>query len=158
MLLVHVVRSCCLIILSWFRCHQKVIYICNLNENKMPNPDRSLGMTIYWYLGALFWIIILNFSTTWISWLQSPSEVILELKKIKSVTVSIVSPSICMKWWDCMPWSSFFRCWVLSQLFHSPLSLSSRGFSVPLHFLPHTCNFTDSFSCWFYHPNRDKIL
>ena len=27
------------------------------------------------------------------SWLQSPSAVILELKKIKSVTVSIVSPS-----------------------------------------------------------------
>ena len=31
----------------------------------------------------------------WISWLQSPSAVILEPKKIKSVTVSIVSPSIC---------------------------------------------------------------
>ena len=30
-----------------------------------------------------------------ISWLQSPSAVILEPKKIKYVTVSIVSPSIC---------------------------------------------------------------
>ena len=30
-----------------------------------------------------------------ISWLQSLSTVILEPKKIKSVTVSIVSPSIC---------------------------------------------------------------
>ena len=30
-----------------------------------------------------------------ISWLQSQSAVILELKKIKPVTVSIVSPSIC---------------------------------------------------------------
>ena len=30
-----------------------------------------------------------------ISWLQSPSVVIFEPKKIKSVTVSIVSPSIC---------------------------------------------------------------
>ena len=30
-----------------------------------------------------------------ILWLQSPSAVILELKKIKSVTVSTVSPSIC---------------------------------------------------------------
>ena len=30
-----------------------------------------------------------------ISWLHSPSSVILELPKIKSVTVSIVSPSIC---------------------------------------------------------------
>ena len=30
-----------------------------------------------------------------ISWLQSPSTVILELPKIKSLNVSIVSPSIC---------------------------------------------------------------
>ena len=30
-----------------------------------------------------------------ISWLQSPSAVILETQKIKSVTVSTVSPSIC---------------------------------------------------------------
>ena len=30
-----------------------------------------------------------------ISWLQSPSAVILEPPKLKSVTVSIVSPSIC---------------------------------------------------------------
>ena len=37
-----------------------------------------------------------------ISWLQSPSAVILEPKKIKSVTVSIVSPSICHEVWDRM--------------------------------------------------------
>ena len=30
-----------------------------------------------------------------ISWLHTPSAVILELKKIKSVTVSIVAPSTC---------------------------------------------------------------
>ena len=30
-----------------------------------------------------------------ISWLQSPSAVILEPKKIKSITLSIVSPSVC---------------------------------------------------------------
>ena len=39
-----------------------------------------------------------------------------------------------MKWWDWMPWSSFSECWVLSQLFHSPFSLASRGFLVLLHF------------------------
>ena len=32
-----------------------------------------------------------------IAWLQSPPVVTLELKKIKSVTVSIVSPSVCRK-------------------------------------------------------------
>ena len=35
-----------------------------------------------------------------ISWLQSPSAVILEPPQIKSVTVSIVSPSSSTKWWD----------------------------------------------------------
>ena len=89
-----------------------------------------------------------------ISWLQSPSTVhihhpqststihkttillILESKKIKSVTVSIVLP-IYLPWSDDqMPWFSFFECRVLSQLFHSPLSPSSRGSSVPLCFLP----------------------
>ena len=44
-----------------------------------------------------------------ILWLQSPSAVILELKKIKSLTVSIVSPSICHEW-DRMPYSSFSEC------------------------------------------------
>ena len=32
-----------------------------------------------------------------ISWLQSPSAVIFEPKKIKSLTVSVVSPSICLE-------------------------------------------------------------
>ena len=41
-----------------------------------------------------------------------------------------------MKWWDHMPKSSFSRCWILSQLFHSPLSLSSRGSLILLCFLP----------------------
>ena len=36
-----------------------------------------------------------------ISWLQSPSAVILEPKKIKSVTVSIVSLSICHLLFEC---------------------------------------------------------
>ena len=39
-----------------------------------------------------------------ISWLQSPSAVILEAPKIKLATVSTVSP-FAMKWWDQMPWS-----------------------------------------------------
>ena len=40
-----------------------------------------------------------------------------------------------MKWWNQMPGSSFPECWVLSQLFHSPLSLSPRD-SLVLRFLP----------------------
>ena len=71
-----------------------------------------------------------------ISWLQSPSAVILEPKKIMSDTVSLFPHPFPMKWWDQMPWSSFSECWALSQLFNSPISLSSTGFLVPLHFLP----------------------
>ena len=40
-----------------------------------------------------------------ISWLQSQSEVIMEPKKIKPLTVSTVSPSICHEMVDQMPWS-----------------------------------------------------
>ena len=59
-----------------------------------------------------------------ISWLQSLSAVFLLFLHL-----------FAMKWWDWMPWSLFSACWALSQLFHSPLSLSSRG-SLVLHFLP----------------------
>ena len=54
-----------------------------------------------------------------ISWLQSPSAMILEPPKIKSDTVSTASPSVCHEVMGLMPWSSFSECWVLSQLFHS---------------------------------------
>ena len=37
-----------------------------------------------------------------ISWLQSPSALILEHKKIKYLTVSIVSPSICHEVMGCL--------------------------------------------------------
>ena len=40
-----------------------------------------------------------------ISWLQSLSAVILELKEMKSVTISTVAHLFAMKWWDQMPWS-----------------------------------------------------
>ena len=62
-----------------------------------------------------------------ISVLQSLSTVILEPKKIKSVAVSTFPPSICHEVIgpDAMI-LVFFECWVLNQLFHSPLS-PSRG-------------------------------
>ena len=67
-----------------------------------------------------------------ISWLQSPSAVILEPRKIKSATVSTVSPSICH---DVMgPDAMILVFWMLSfkPTFHPPLSLSSRGSLVLL--------------------------
>ena len=70
-----------------------------------------------------------------ISWLHSPSTVILEPKKIKSVTISSVSPSIChgVMRLDAM----IMVFWMLN---HKPaFSLSSFTFMksslIPLHFL-----------------------
>ena len=69
-----------------------------------------------------------------ISWLHSPSAVILDLPKLNSDTVSTIPHLFAMTWWDQMPWSEFSECWAWSQRFHSPLSLSSRGSLIPLHF------------------------
>ena len=70
-----------------------------------------------------------------ISWLQSPSAVILEPQKIKSVTISTVSPSICHEVMG--PDAMILVFWTLS--FKSTFSFSpftsSRG-SLVLHFLP----------------------
>ena len=69
-----------------------------------------------------------------ISWLQSPSAVILESKKIKSVTVSTVSPSICHEVMG--PDAMIFVFWMLS--FKPAFSLSSftfiNFFSLLFHF------------------------
>ena len=44
---------------------------------------------------SAFSVVQLSHQCVFLSWLQSPSAVILEPPKIKSVTVSIVSPTIC---------------------------------------------------------------
>ena len=49
-----------------------------------------------------------------------------------------------------MPWSLLFECWVLSQHFHSLLSLSSRDSWVPLHFLPLKWYHLHIWSCWCF--------
>ena len=70
-------------------------------------PGKTIAMTTIWtFVGkviSLLFNMLFRLAITLlpranrllISWLRSPSVVILEPKKIKSVTVSIVSPSIC---------------------------------------------------------------
>ena len=69
-----------------------------------------------------------------ITWLQSLSAVVLEPKKMKFATASNFSPSISCEVLD--P-DAVIVFWALSfnELFYSPLSPSSRGSLVPLHFL-----------------------
>ena len=85
-----------------------------------------------------------------ISWLQSPSSVILEPKKLKSVTISIYSPSLCHEVMKPDTMILVFECWVLSQLFFLSSLPLSRGFLVPLHFLPlEWCYLYIWVSCYF---------
>ena len=82
-----------------------------------------------------------------ISWLQSPSAVILEPKKIKSLTVSIVSPSICHELMEPVflilsfrPAFSLSSYTLIKRLFSSSLisaiSLVSSAYLRLLIFLP----------------------
>ena len=50
---------------------------------------------LFHMLSRLVIVFLIRSKCLLISWLQSPSAVILEPKKIKSVTVPIFSPSIC---------------------------------------------------------------
>ena len=85
-----------------------------------------------------------------ISWLQSPSAVILESKKIKSFTVSTVSPSTCHELMG--PDAMILVFWMLS--FKSTFSLSSftfvkRLFSSSLLSAIRWCHLC-IWGCWYF--------
>ena len=65
-------------------------------------------------LSRLIIAFLLRSKCLLISWLQSPSAVILEPKQRKSATVSTVSPSICHEVMGLDAMSLFSECWVLS--------------------------------------------
>ena len=78
--------------------------------------EKTITLTIWTFIGkvtALLFNTMSRFVTAFlprskhllISWLRSPSAVILEPKKIKSVTVSTFPLLFATKWWDQMPWS-----------------------------------------------------
>ena len=69
---------------------------------------KSIALTIQSFAGKvmcmlfnMLFSLIINFLPTskclLISWLWSQTAMILELEKLKSVTVSVVSPSICLE-------------------------------------------------------------
>ena len=85
-----------------------------------------------------------------ISWLQSPSTVILEPKKIKSVAASTFSPSTCHEVMGLYVMILVF----LMLSFKPAFSLSSfnliRVSSVPLHFLPLEQYHLRIWGCWCF--------
>ena len=69
-------------------------------------PGKTIALTIQAFVDKVMYLLfnmlsrlvitfLLRSKHLLISWQQSPSTVILEPKKIKSVTVSVVSPCIC---------------------------------------------------------------
>ena len=102
-----------------------------------PTLCDPIALTRWTFVGKVM-SLLLNMLSRWvitflprskrllISWLQSPSAVILEPEKWSLTMFPHLYP---MKWWDQMPWSSFSECWALSQLFHSPFTFMKMLFS-----------------------------
>ena len=126
--------------------HHSAFFIVQLSHPYMTTR-KTIALTRQTFIGKVMSLLFNMLSRLFIaflpkskhlliSWLKSPSAVILETKKIKSLTVSIVFPSICHEVMGLDAMILVF--WMLSfkPTFTSPLSLSSRGSLVLLHFLP----------------------
>ena len=102
---------------------------------------KTMALTLWTFVGKVMSLLfnmlsrsVVTFLTRskhlLISWLQSPSAVILEPKKTKSVTVSIVSPSV---WPEVMGLDAMILVFrVLSQLLYSPHLLHQEAFGSSL--------------------------
>ena len=98
---------------SILRC--SVFFIVRLSHPYMTT-GKTIALTRWTFVGKVISLLLNMLSRLviaflpmskrlLISWLQLPSAVILEPPKIKSVTVSIVSPTICHEVMGPMPWS-----------------------------------------------------
>ena len=94
-------------------CHSALFMV--QTSHLYMTPGKIIALTIWSFVGKMLFLLfnmLSRFVITFLprnkhllmSWLQSPYTVILEPKKIKTVTVSIVSPSICheVMWSDAM--------------------------------------------------------
>ena len=108
-----------------------------------PRVGRAWWAAIYGVAQSRTWLkrfsssrLVIDFlprsKHLFISWLQSPSTVLLEPKKIKSVTVSIVSPFICHEVMGPYVMILASECWVLSQFFHFLSHFHQEAFSSSL--------------------------
>ena len=80
-------------------------FIVQLSYSYMT-PGKTIALTRWTFVGKVMSLLfnmlsrlviafLLRSKRLLISWLQSPSAVVFETQKIKSLTVSIISPSIC---------------------------------------------------------------
>ena len=129
---------------------------------------KTIALTTWTFFGKVMYLLLNTLSRIviaitprskhlWMLWLQSPSTVNLEPKKIKSVTVSKFSASIFHEVMG--PDAMTLLHWMLSfkPAFHSLLSHSSRISLVPLIFLPEWCHL-HIWGCWYFSCNLDASL
>ena len=117
---------------SIFQC--SAFFTVQLSHPYMTN-GKTIALTRWTFVGkvmSLLYNMLFRLVITFlprskcllILWLQSPSAVILEFPKIKSATISTVLPSISHEVMGPDAMNLVFWMLSLSQLFHSPLSLS----------------------------------
>ena len=115
------------------------------------NRRTSAGKVMSLLLNMLSRLVIAFLSRSkclLISWLKLPSAVIWEPPKIKSLTVSIVFPSICQE--VMAPDAMVLVFWMLSfKPAFSLFSLSSRG-SLVLCFLPYGWCHLHTWGYWYF--------
>ena len=113
---------------------QQAFFIVQLSHPYMTT-EKTIALTIWTFVSKVMSLLFKTLSRfiiaflprskrLLISWLKSPSAVILEPKKVKSVIVSIVSPFICHEVMG--PDAMILVFWMLS--FKSAFSLSSFTF------------------------------
>ena len=112
----------------------------------MPVCDywKNTALTIQNLLGKVMSLLFKMLSRLVISFLQKSKyhgysnhqQWFLEPNKIRSLIVSIISPSICHEVLGTDAMILVFRTLSFKPVFHSPLWLSSRGSFIPLHFPP----------------------
>ena len=141
------------------------LFMVQLSHPYMATGE-TIALTIWTFVGKVMSLLLIHCldlsqlyfqgASVLISWLKPPSTMILESKKIKSVTVSAMPPSICHEVMrlDAMVLVS----WMFS--FKPAFSLSSctpsRGSLAPLHFLPLEWYHLHFWGYWYFSHNLDS--
>ena len=108
--------------LNSFLHHHSLVVLCFLYSpalTSVHNSWKDIASTIWTFVSKVMSLFLNTLSRLVLAflprshhllilWLLSPSTVISESKKRKSVTASTFS-LFAMKWWDWMPWSWFFN-------------------------------------------------
>ena len=122
-------------------------FIVQLSHPFMTTAKKNIALTGQTCFGKLMSLLFNMLSRLIIAFLPRSKHLLISWLQSLSAVISGAQENEVCHCFHCfpiyLPWSdgtschelSFFECRVVSQLFHSPLSLSSRGSLVPLRIL-----------------------